>query len=221
MPYWGGGGISCGCPAADRLQKLLGRPSVSPNGTPRAASVLTASGEAPEISHRKVRRSEGLNCSPRHSARNTASDCAGEWSSKRKSQFGSELTFPRSKKVSSVPNSLFFLREATWWPASAAPTGWNGCTFQQRGTHARASAKMPAASARSSSDGGIAFGSERRPRRPRDATAASAIWAADWQPKMRGIFGRLHVGSPIEIREGRTASTARSPPIDARARRRR
>jgi hypothetical protein len=35
-----------GCPAADRLQKLVWRLSVSPFGTPRAASVLTAGGEA-------------------------------------------------------------------------------------------------------------------------------------------------------------------------------
>jgi hypothetical protein len=53
--------------------------------------------------------------------------CAGEWVSKRKSQFGSELTFQRREKVSSVPNSLFFLQRATWRPAPAAATGWNRC----------------------------------------------------------------------------------------------
>jgi hypothetical protein len=172
MPYWGGGGISCGCPAADRLQKLLGRPSVSPNGTPRAASVLTASGEAPEISHRKVRRSEGLNCSPRH----TASDCAGEWSSKRKSEFGSELTFQRSKKVSSVPNSLFFLREATWWPASAARRDGRGVRFSREERVLELLRRCrPLRRVLPRMGLGIAFGSERRPGRPRDATVASAI----------------------------------------------
>ena len=63
-----------GCPAADRLQKLLWLRSVSPYGTPRAASVLTAGGEAlrdfsPE--GQKIRR---FDCSPRHSARNAAAD---------------------------------------------------------------------------------------------------------------------------------------------------
>jgi hypothetical protein len=49
---------------------------------------------------------------------------SGEWVSKRKSQFGSELILRRLKKVSSVPNSLFFLQRASWWRGSAAPTGW-------------------------------------------------------------------------------------------------
>jgi hypothetical protein len=63
-----------GCPAADRLQKPVWRLSVSPFGTPRAASVLIAGGEAlRDFSHegQKIRR---FDRSPRHSARNAATD---------------------------------------------------------------------------------------------------------------------------------------------------
>src|SRR5512147_1693864 len=47
-----------------------------------------------------------------------------------------------------------------------------------------------------------------RTRWPFAATEASAIQAADWQPKMCGILSRLRIGSRLALTVGRRAAIA-------------
>jgi hypothetical protein len=61
-----------GCRSAAFLQKLLWRSSVSPNGTPRAASILIARGRALRDFSQEDQKDRRLDGSPRHSARNAA-----------------------------------------------------------------------------------------------------------------------------------------------------
>jgi hypothetical protein len=63
-----------GCPSADRLQKLLWRLSVSPYGTRRAASVLTAGGEALRDFSQEGQKIRRLMARRAHSTRNAAPD---------------------------------------------------------------------------------------------------------------------------------------------------